>query len=133
MTGHFAVFDAIGDLITDTTGRPSFIGEATGDPDLPYVVINADWEPEPDIGQIMLTTPGAFRIGIQLNSYGRDNRDALWMDGTAYTLLMKEDQTFGAVRIIFRDADDSPILSRTPGGLIVCNHWYRFVYANEGT
>lgn len=112
-----------------TLGRPAFLGEARGRPEVPYAVVNADWEPEPDIGQELLSVPGAQRISIQVNSYGRTNTDTLWLDSAIYTLLMREETPLVGVNTLFRDGDDSPVLSRTDEGLILSKHWYRLVYS----
>jgi len=124
---HWALYEAMQEVV-EGSGRACFIGEATGVPELPYAVLNADWEPEPDIGQPLRKEPSAFRASVQLNAYGRENEDALWLDAVSYTLLMRRDQTFSGVNVIWREADDSPVLTRTDKGLILCKHWYRFVF-----
>jgi hypothetical protein len=128
---QFALYEAMSEVAL-ASGRPVFIGEAVGDPELPYLVLNPDWEPEPDVGQPLRLEPGAFRASVQVNSYGRANEDALWMDAVAYTLLMRRDQTFGDVNVVWREADDSPVLTRDRLGLILCKHWYRFVFYQTG-
>lgn len=127
MSESFPILDAVRQLIAGNLGRPAFVGEATGRPSVPYAVVNPDWEPEPDVGQELLDSPSALRVGIQVNSYGRANIDTLWLDSAIYTLMMAETQTFIGVHVIYRDADDSPVLSRTDTGLILGKHWYRFV------
>lgn len=124
---NFDFFEALRVVLLPT--RPAFLGEATGRPDVPYLVVNPDWEPEPDIGQPLLGTPSAYRVSIQINCYGRSNVDALWLDSASYTVLMGEDLTVPDINVLFRDADDSPVLSRTETGLILCKRWYRFVYS----
>lgn len=130
MSGHFALYEACR-LLVASTGKAAFIGEATGRPATPYAVLNADWEPEPDVGQELLGTPGALKAAIQVNCYGRQNVDALWLDAAAYTAMMAETTVFSGINVIWRDADDSPVLSRTDQGLILSKHWYRFVYSAE--
>jgi hypothetical protein len=127
MSDSFPILDAVRQLIVANLARPAFVGEATGRPPVPYAVVNPDWEPEPDVGQELLDQPSALRVGIQVNSYGRANVDTLWLDSAIYTLMMVETQTFMDVEVIYRDADDSPVLSRTDTGLILGKHWYRFV------
>lgn len=127
---HFALFEACR-LVVESSGRAAFIGEAEGAPELPYAVLSADWEPEPDVGQELMEEPGAFRASIQINCYGRSNTDTLWLDSAIYTLITREDQMFSGVRVLWRDADDSPVLSRSDQGHILSKHWYRFVYAAE--
>jgi hypothetical protein len=127
MSDSFPIIDAVRQLIVANLARPAFVGEATGRPLVPYAVVNPDWEPEPDVGQELLDQPSALRVGIQVNSYGRANVDTLWLDSAVYTLMMAETQTFMDVEVIYRDADDSPVLSRTDTGLILGKHWYRFV------
>jgi hypothetical protein len=124
---HWALYEAM-QTVGESSGRGVFIGEATGKPELPYAVLNPDWEPEPDIGQPLRLEPGAFRASVQMNSYGRANEDALWLDAVLYTVLMRRDQTFPGVNVIWREADDSPVLTRDDKGLILCKHWYRFVF-----
>jgi hypothetical protein len=128
MTDQFAALDAVAALIATSTGRAAFVGEATGRPLTPYCVVNPDWEPEPDIGQPMLDTPGAFRTSIQVNAYGRTNVDALWLDSAVYTLITSDTFAPIGVNVIWRDADDSPVLSRTNEGLMLGKRWYRLVY-----
>lgn len=127
MTDQFAVLDAVATLIAETSGRPVFVGEATGRPQTPYCVVNPDWEPEPDIGQELLTTPGAFRTAIQVNAYGRANVDAMWLDSVVYSLITSDAFVPIGLNVIWRDADDSPVLSRTDEGLMLGKRWYRIV------
>lgn len=126
---HWALYVAMQEVV-ESSGRECFIGEATGFPELPYAVLSADWEPEPDVGQILGQEPSTFRASVQINSYGRANEDALWLDAVAYTLLMRRDQTFTGLNVVWREADDSPVLGPPERALIVCKHWYRFAYNN---
>lgn len=128
---QYALLTAMAAVIEES-GRPIFIGEATGRPEVPYAVLNPDWEPEPDVGQPLRREPSTFRSSVQVNSYGRANEDSLWMDAVAYTLLMRRDQTFSGINVVWREADDSPVVTRDERGLILCKHWYRFAH-NGGT
>lgn len=130
---HPNIYEVLANTLT-AAGVRAFVGQAEGRPQVPYCVLSADWEPEPDIGQELLAIPSGQRISVEIHCYGRNNMDALWLDATVYTVLMAPDAQFVGATVIWRDADDSPVLTRTStSALIISKHWYRIAYLREGT
>ena len=126
------IFQAFATFLA-TIGRPVFVGEAHFEPELPYAVVNADWEPQPDVGGGITAMPTAHKASFQVNSYGRANQDAIWLDSRITTALFVGEPDISPFRLLWKDADLTPVVTRTKSGLILAKHWYRIVYTRGGT
>jgi hypothetical protein len=121
-------YESVRSWLEGASERPVFVERATGRPAEPYCVIEPRWLSEPDVGGELTAEPAAQMVAFHLNSYGRRQTDALWLDEVLYGILVDDPIPSLDVQVIFREGDSSPVLTFTRTGHILSKHTYRLAY-----
>ena len=128
MNGLEVFYQSLRGWLEDASGRPVFVMQATGRPVEPYAVIEPRWLSEPDVGGELLGEPTAQMVAFHVNSYGRRETDALWLDERLYGVIVNNAVPALDVEVLFREGDSTPVLTFTGTGHILSKHTYRLTY-----
>jgi len=75
----------------------------------------------------------SLRPCTSINPSFDSNQDAIWLDSRITTALFVGEPDISPFRLLWKDADLTPVVTRTKSGLILAKHWYRIVYTRGGT